>query len=403
MSLDLEKVAPQIEGMAKKLSEGRTERAKHCAAAVAVLHKERDNAESLRRKIAGSHTPFLPVAGPVGTLDSHPGANPLPPEFTVIASDGSHIDVDRHRQARCFLINVSAISLIYGAHPDAVIESFPRLYSGDEETVLKPPAGVSAREQSLEGALLGVKRGVDEFEMLAMLAEGLPGNSTALALSDGSLIMYGLGKEIPEFVINTFLQQGYIRHLDRMRKANETRQVAVAAYTSFPRSGDVTNMLRIALCPHDFAECERFCSSVPPGERECDIVSGVSDRELFDNLLGAGERSAVFASTNQIVRQHYGEHSVYFFYLKTDEIARIEVPKWVAENESLLELAQSLILDQCRRGQGYPAALSEAHEEAVITGADRENFWMLAESFLEQENIPTAGSAKSFSKRMRWI
>jgi hypothetical protein len=62
-----------------------------------------------------------------------------------------------------------------------------------------------------------------------------------------------------------------------------------------------------------------------------------------------------------------------------------------------------LVLDQVKRGQGYPAALSEAHEQAVITGADRENFWLLTESFLEDEKLPTTGSAKNFSKKVRWV
>ena len=51
VSLDLNKVAPQIEGMAKKLSRGSEERRRHCAAAISLLHRERDNVEALRRKI----------------------------------------------------------------------------------------------------------------------------------------------------------------------------------------------------------------------------------------------------------------------------------------------------------------------------------------------------------------
>jgi len=72
-------------------------------------------------------------------------------------------------------------------------------------------------------------------------------------------------------------------------------------------------------------------------------------------------------------------------------------------DESRLSLAHSLVLDQCQRGQGYPVALSEAHEQAVVTGADRENFWQLVESSLVDEHLPTLTSAKSFSKRTRWV
>jgi NurA-like 5'-3' nuclease len=104
------------------------------------------------------------------------------------------------------------------------------------------------------------------------------------------------------------------------------------------------------------------------------------------------------------VKDYYGDHKVYFFYLRVgDEIARIEIPQWVAENEALLNLTHSLVFDQCRRGHGYPVALSEAHEQAVVTGADRDNFRELVESTLTEGHLPVASSGKSLSKRTRWV
>ena len=130
-------------------------------------------------------------------------------------------------------------------------------------------------------------------------------------------------------------------------------------------------------------------------------MAGVQDRELFINLLGQGERSALFISQSSIVQKRYGEHRVYFFYLRLDdEIARVEIPQWVAKDEGLLNLTHSLILDQCQRGLGYPVALSEAHEKAVVTTADREEFWQLVESLMVEEKMPTPTSAKSFSKML---
>ena len=97
-------------------------------------------------------------------------------------------------------------------------------------------------------------------------------------------------------------------------------------------------------------------------------------------------------------------HRVYFFYIKVgDEIARIEIPEWVATDEALLGLTHALVLDQCRRGQGYPVALSEAHEKAVITGLDRERFWEVVDSSLVEEHLPTPSSGKSRSKKTRWV
>jgi len=133
-------------------------------------------------------------------------------------------------------------------------------------------------------------------------------------------------------------------------------------------------------------------------------VAGVRDRDIFMELLEDGERSELFISPSKVVKEHYGDHRIHFFYVNVgDEIARIEIPQWVAERDTLLNLTHSLVLDQCRRGHGYPVALSEAHEQAVVTGADRENFWTLVESEMIEGRMHGTGSAKSFSKRMRWI
>jgi hypothetical protein len=164
----------------------------------------------------------------------------------------------------------------------------------------------------------------------------------------------------------------------------------------------VVNTLRVALCPHDVIDSDKLCGECK--SRECEAVAGVQDREIFSSTLAQGERSALFSSQSKIVKDHYGGHWVNFFYLRTDgEIARVEIPQWVAQDKDLLNLTHGLVLDQCRRGQGYPVALSEAHEQAVVTGADRESFWQLVESLLIGEHLPTPTSAKSFSKRTRWV
>jgi len=386
--------------MVARLKAGVEERQKHLQYALEIAEGEAIDLESLKRKIAVSKgkTTWL-VAGLVDGLARHYEVPPLPPEFTVLASDGSHIDVDRHRATRCYLINIGTAVLNYGAAPDAALDSFPHLYSEDEDLVIVP-AGVKGREQPIEGALLGIKRAVEECRQLAKLATELPQDSPSLALLDGSLILWGL-EAYPEFVAEALLDRGFLSYLEELRKLNNGRRLALASYISFTRSTDVVNVLRLAICPYEFPDCDRYC---PTGEKDCDRVAGVQDRELFSNLLGRGERSAVFISQSSVVQKRYGAHQVYFFYLRLDdEVARVELPQWVAMDESLLGLVHSLVLDQCRRGQGYPVALSEAHEKAVVTGADREQFWQLVESSMFEEHMPTPTSAKSFSKRTRWV
>ena len=400
MPLDLDKVFPQVASMIAGLKAVGVEKQKRLQYALEVLHSQPGDLTDLAKKIAVAKTTWL-VAGLVDGLARHYKPSPAPDEFTVLATDGSHIAVDRHRATRCYLINIGTVALHYGRSPGASLKSFPSLYSGEEELVIAPGDG-KGREQPIEGNLLGIKRSVDECCQLARLAQELPQDNPSLALLDGTLILWGL-EAYPEFVTEALLDKGFLSYLTETKSLNERgRKVALASYISFPGSTEVVNALRVALCPHDLPDCDRYCATNEA--RKCDAVAGTRDRELFINLLRPGERSVLFTSGSSIVQKHYGEHQVYFFYLRMDdEIARIEIPRWVATDGDLLGLVHSLVLDQCRRGQGYPVALSEAHEQAVVTAADRENFWQLVESSLVEEKIPSVSSAKSRSKRTRWV
>jgi len=396
MALDFSKLIDQITGMASGLRSHRDERADRLHRAVAILHSQSNNLEQLAEKIEASKTTWL-VAKPVESVDRCYQPKLAPKEFTVFATDGSHIDVDRNQAANCYLINIGSVVLDYGSHADARLDSIPHLYTTDEELSIVQPG--TRREQPVEGALLGIKRSVEECHQLAELAAGLPNTCSAVGLIDGSLILWNL-EAFPEFVSQIMLEKGFLFYLEQIRKLNQDRMIPVASYISYPRSKDVVNALRVALCPREIVDSDRCfeCKT-----RECDFIAGVDDRELFYTVLASGERSALFISPSNI-QKRYGDQRVHFFYLKLDEeIARIEVPQWVAQDENRLNLVHTLVLDQCRRGQDYPVALSEAHEKAVITGADRENFWQLVESSLVKEHLPILGSAKNRSKRTRWV
>ncbi len=398
MSLDLTKVAGQVIAMIAGLKDGRAERERRLRFALDTLGDEVIDLAALKKKIKEGKTTWL-VADIVEGIDKRYPLPPAPADFTVLATDGSHIDVDRHHNTRCYLINIGSVVIRYGSRPDAVLSSAPRLYSDDKDLAVMPPGG--GREQPVEGAILGAKRSVEECQHLAALAADLPSGSESLAILDGTLILWGL-EAYPDFVTDSLLHDGLLKCLDAMKKLNQDRRLALASYISFPRSTDVVNVLRVAVCPNDVPDCDKQCP--PEKGRDCDSLAGVRDRDLFMELLKRGERSALFISPSKIVREHYGAHRVYFFYLRVaDEIARVEVPQWVAENKALLDLAHALVYDQSRRGGGYPVVLSEAHEQAVVTGADRENFWELVESTLIEDHLPGPSSGKSASKRTRWV
>ena len=396
MSLDLTRVAAQVGAMMDSLKNTGAERRAHLAFALETLYNPDIDAEDLSKKIDAAKTTWL-VAGLVEGLSKRYPASPIPKDFTVMATDGSHIDVDRHRAARCYLINTGSVSLTYGSQPDAQLSSTPLLYADPKDMVITQPGG--GREYLLDSNLLGIKRSVEEWRALTEMAKQQQPGSTTLALIDGTLVQWGL-EGYPDYVADVLLVKGFLQCLDTMKTLTADRTMLPASYISFPGSTEVVNALRVAVCPNDVVDCDKCPFET---DKPCERVAGIRDRDIFFDLLAPGERSGIFISPSKIT-ERYGQHRIYFFYVKTgEEIARIEVPRWVAENETLTGLAHGLTLDQCRKGHGYPVVLSEAHEQAVVTGADREYFWELVESIMTDEKLSTTGSAKSLSKRTRWL
>jgi hypothetical protein len=192
--------------------------------------------------------------------------------------------------------------------------------------------------------------------------------------------------------------------LDELRDLAQHRRFTLAAYISLPRSTEVVNAIRCCLCPHDLNLCRESCSNRRSTQKPCNTADDFLDRELFQELLPEGWRSPTYLTNSSVSREFYREHQTYFYYLNVGaEIARVEVPQWVAQDEELLALSHSLVLDQCRRGQGYPVAISEAHEQAVVNSTDRQLFKRMVAEALEQKGLPTYTSEKERSKRVPWL
>ena len=399
MTLDITQVYNQIEAMAADLKTNQADRAQKLENAVAALKSVHSDQRNLHNKIESSKTTFL-VAGLKEDIKLHRQVSTIPQDYVVIASDGSHIDVDRHHSPRLFLLNIGLVYLQYGNKPDAEFATIPTVYFGDEMQTIRSDDG---KQVLIEGPLLGVKRGVEECRCLADRMCAVDNDLPALNLVDGSLIMWGLvGERYENFVVDQLLEHGFLKQLERFYDISRRKKVAVASYISFPRSTDVVNILRLHACPHDPVDCDKYCKGKCEG-RECDLVGGPLDRDIFGKLLASGERSALFISRSSII-DRYGIHKVCFFYIKLDEeIARVEIPLWVADSPELLDLVHSLIIDQCNKGLGYPVALSEAHEQAVVTGQDRQSFWDIVDKVMMEEGMEIRGSLKQRSKKIRWI
>ncbi len=394
MTLDLGPLSKQIKQM------GEDARAKaaepSCVAqALSLLRESAGDLAAIQGKIESSRT-YWPVARPVESLDTRRPAPETPGEYPVIASDGSQIEPDRHGIALCYLINVGLALLRYGSESRAILRSKPVLNFADDDLYVIS----NNRRILVQGHLLAVRRSLAETDALVEMARELDRRLRIVCLQDGTLVMQTMeGWGLEEQVRDEMTQQ-FLRRLDDLRELH----LPLASYISRPRSGEVAGLLRVLACPHSVANCGQHCrESIPTNSQPCNWLDGLYDRFIFQALpLGVGERSGLFLASSGISLQRYLEHKVHFFFLNTgSEIARVEVPQWVARDTEALNAVHAVVLDQCRRGGGYPRAISEAHERAVVTAADRETFWRLVESTLAGAGLRASSSEKLKSKRLR--
>ena len=405
MGLDLGLTALQIDRMADEVSARQSDYGERLGRAIDSL-RNFDTHSYMDKLSRSSSTLAWNLPEPMDDAGAHYSPPALHSDYRVVAADGSHIDVDRHLAARCFLINIGVAALTYGSAPDAVLYSRPRLYAGDDELAIRDPA--SGREEQVQGAVLGAKRAVEEIRALADAVREVPSETPTLALMDGTLVMMGIGLlryGNRRFVLKHLVEDGFAEALSDLRELARQRPLAVASYVSLPNSAEAANATRLPACPYEIAACEARCGGLPARARPCDVaVGGLRDRHIFAAMLAKGERSAVFRGSYRMVEDYYGGQSVCFFYVNTgEEIGRVEVPSWVAEDEAALGMAHAMIVDQCGKGPGYPTALMEAHEQAVVTGPDRRLFAELVENALQDKGLAVYTSEKNRSKRLRWV
>ncbi|HET9015906.1 MAG TPA: DNA double-strand break repair nuclease NurA [Thermomicrobiaceae bacterium] len=395
MTLDLSRITREVEQLADGM-ERQGGSAAGEALARAFLEVIDDD---LRARMASARTSWL-LARPDGSFRSVAAAGSPDGDFAVVASDGSFILPDRHSPARFYLINVGKVLLRYGSAPSAELTADPTLYFREEE--LYVPNDV--RRIPVNGAVLGLKRSTEELRAVAERAAGL--SCPTLALQDGTLILWALESQ-PDFVIDWVLEP----FLATMRGLQEA-QVPVAGFISAPGSRDVLNTLRVSVCDYPPlgrpVNCDDCRGRIATEGREppCDALPDVTDRYLFEQVarLRPGERSQTFASTSKILERYGADFAVHYFYLHTGvEVARVEVPRWVAEDRGLLDWTQAVIYDQCQRGRGYPSALQEAHEMAVVKMDERRAVELLIEQALAKHGLLSGRSAKDGSKRGRFV
>lgn len=383
--------------MADRIVAERDERARRARAALAALARLGAEADDWLARAAEARTSWL-VAEPLEPPDRVVGPPAPPAEHRVVAADGSQIFPDRHGPATCYLLNLGRVTLDYGAGARASLSARSELRF-DEEQVQRGELG---ERRAVTPEEVGIERALREFETLLELARE-PSDRPAVALADGTLIPWSWARGGDDPRLGRYLAT---------QAAFEPAGVPVAGYLSRSGASDVVNLLRIGECDQRPTNCDRCphlrellaettgrrnLTVAEAGRLPCGTPAGLCDADLFGAMLQYGQRSAVFLSRSSVY-DAAPDQRVAFCYLNVGELARLEFPRWLLDHAGWLDRLHAVTLDQVAKGRGYPVALQEAHEQAVVRAADRDAFARLLERSLVRRGALVTASAKSRSK-----
>lgn len=393
--IDFTKLLPQIEELVQYRMEEETSSRSGTHAALEVLAGLSDCWQEVARRIEHSSAAGL-IAIPREALSARHGLPALPDTYRVVATDGSQIGYDRHEVARCALINTGRVRIQYGDRASVDMDAVPQLLFHTDE-LLEADFG---DYHALSARRIATLRMKNEWQELQRLIEQAAGPVQSVAMVDGTMIPWSLEAE-PNEVRDQALES-FRQLLDAAHQA----AIPVVGYISDPGSRDVMNLLHAQRCGIEKAPCNLRCFS----QRElrqgaaCEPLQDVVDAHLFRTLLEPGERSAIFCSRSRILKNLEDTNSIVFCYLRLpQEVARLEMPAWVAEREELLDRVHAIVWDQVQKGLGYPRVLTEAHEHAVVRAGDRRLFFELIGSQLAAKGIPLTRTAKAVSKVVKSV
>lgn len=280
---------------------------------------------------------------------------------SLIAADGSQIFPDKHQPELFGLINIGAIIIRRESGEAPELKYQTELLFGDE---LLKPEGYLITESSIE-LIRDLRERALLFEWSRKEIES--GRQT-LAWVDGPIELWGRsdGDQRAEF------QSALSKYLGVLSQMAESG-IIFAGYVDKPTANPITRMIEVAMAEED--QLQNIRSYYP--------LSGITDGWLFSSLenlrLPPGHRSAVFRLRSRSDEDYSGQFELHFFYLNVSfekthpQIARIEIPGWVAKNDNYLKILHGQLLEQCQvlGVKPYPYLLHRAHETAVVTIEDK--------------------------------
>lgn len=261
--------------------------------------------------------------------------------YHAYAIDGSQIYPDRHTGNNLALINVGYAGFWYKQTSSADLQNRPIVYT-EHNLPIALQGSISS-----EG-FIDALRSAHEFEEAVTLSSQ---KNPDIILFDGSLIFWHLGTPNQPAPHAKYFAQRYLDNLGALAKT----KTPYCSYISNPKSRDLIDIL---------AYFKPECAN---------LLTGYTDADLLSSWLKKNNRTPLFKSNAPIIQIYPEPLRPYFTYLCHDnEIIRIEIPAWIAENDTSTEKIITLTLDQIIKGHGYPITLAEAHEQAVIKEYDRQ-------------------------------
>jgi hypothetical protein len=214
-----------------------------------------------------------------------------------------------------------------------------------------------------------------------------------ITLTDGPLEIWTTtleeGKVAGEFKKSL---EKYLDVLGTLCKLNAT----TAGYVDKPGADLVVRLLEVAQAKdEDLAQMRSYRP-----------FKGVTDSELYTDILQSGERSAVFGIQSRSSKPYQGELGLHFFYLNVGRLghpylASVEIPRWVVEAPSMLDNLHAVLVSQCGMigARRYPYLLHRAHETALVSLEDKEQVTQMIVHELRKHGLDVAGqSAKQYNK-----
>jgi hypothetical protein len=408
VTLDFEKVSDQVQRMGRALAaratdlDGRLAEAWDYFQALDDLGAIHDRIRLARDRDAGYRgaappNEILEIIEPVN--ESYP-LPPIPERATILAADGSQVYPNSHAAALYYLTNIGVFVYHHGVDqlPETITE--PRLHYSDDE--IRDDKGLLISNDAVNK-----RRAVMELEVLGR--ETWHRRDTCdcpvLAISDGPLLFW-VGKDVPD---GDKLENAYLgaivhlhdAHTDIQRRGSQS--ASLIGYVDRPTSSFVISLVHLMSL---YEQDVRHANLQTNGDWE-----GLTDRQLFFRLLRdePGARSAIMVQQSPQNKRYVdrGENlEIAFFYLNVGtendyQIARVEMPMWVARDSAAVDRIQALVYDQCQMMWRYPYALTRADELAVIRGHEKSQLEEMIEIELRKNEQTVEHSAKESSKTVR--